>query len=127
MASAHDVPDGTVPCLWLVVLSDSCGMVLVCTCSVASPCVSCVNCPDVTFVSDRREFCMNSVIPIYHVAESPLSRPDWVVTVKEGSYTSLPCVMPVRFLEMNGCVLRALDSHLSLSDRITKGPRDAPT
>lgn len=70
---------------------------------------------------------MNSVIHIYHMAKSPLSRRVWVVTVKEGSYTSLPCVMPVRVLEMNGCVLRALDSHLSLSDRNTKGPRDAPT
>lgn len=101
-------------------------MVLVCMCSVVSPRVSCVNCPDVTFVSDHREFCMNSVIPIYHVAESPLSRRDWVVTVKEVTH-SLPCVMPVRLLEMDGCVLRALGSHLGSSDRNTKGPRDAPT
>ena len=65
-------------------------MVLVCMCSVVLPCVSCVSCPDVTFVSDLREFCMNSVIHIYHVAESPLSRRDWVVSVKEGSYTFFP-------------------------------------
>lgn len=52
--------------------------------------MSCVNCPDVTFVSDLREFCVNSVIHIYHVAESPLCRRDWVVSVKEGSYTFFP-------------------------------------
>lgn len=60
MASAHGIPDGTVLCLWLVVPSDSCGMVLVCMCSVVSPHVLCVNCPDVTLASDFREFCMNS-------------------------------------------------------------------
>lgn len=74
VASAHGIPDGTVPCSWwLVILSDSCGMVLVHVLCGVTPYVVC-DLPDVALMSGCREFCMSSVIHVYHMAERPLSR-----------------------------------------------------
>lgn len=94
----------------------------------------CVTCPDVPFVSDFREFYVNSIIHISHTAESRLSRRAWpcveslrMVSLKEGSYFCSLCQASEVLRKKDGCVLRALDSHLCLSVRSTEGPRGAPT
>lgn len=50
-----------------------------------------------------------------------------MVSLKEGSYFCSLCQASEVLRKKDGCVLRALDSHLCLSVRNTEGPRGAPT